>query len=81
MEKYPEHMKMKAIEKESQVVQEFLDFLSGGGYVICEWDILSGSPRATYRHMVELVAGYFKIDLKKLEFEKAQMIAEIRGEK
>jgi len=36
VEKYPEHQKLQAVKDKSQAIGDFIEYLRGKGYVICE---------------------------------------------
>lgn len=73
MKEYPEHEKLEKIQDKSQVVGEFLDWLLMNG-----WSIVTTNPAMVHKTIEEHLAEFFKIDLKKLNEEKEQMLAEIR---
>jgi hypothetical protein len=77
-DKYPEHTKLKAIQKQSQAVGEFLEWLNSEGFWICK-----RGPRDEYwptsRRMQSLLAEHFEIDENKIDAEKEAMIEECRA--
>jgi len=79
---YPEHEKLKAVQKESQAIGEFLDWLTGEKKIeLAKWneDERVEDRLLPWHHSTEkLLADYFKIDLVKLEAEKRKMLAELR---
>lgn len=77
--KYPEHEKLHAIRDQSQILGEFLDWLTmDKRFSICEWNDTWGSmlrvPRTTESYLEE----FFHIDGAKIDEEKRQMLEEIR---
>ena len=74
---YLEHEKLQKIQEQSQLCGEFLEWLSGQGYVLARWgeDDLLYSVRAPRD---KLLAEFFEIDLDKLEQEKQQLLEEQR---
>lgn len=73
---YPEHAKLKAIVDKSQVIGEFMDWLSDKGIHLAEWgkhELFSiNTP------IRDLLAEFFGIDQKKLDAEKDAMLEEQR---
>ena len=79
-ERYPEHAKLREVSKQSQALGEFLDvYLPSQNIVLAEYD-LAGHLWATHRTIRDLLADFFSIDQKKIDDEKKQMLAELRGE-
>lgn len=74
---YPEHEKQSKILGKSAIIGEFLEWLDEHEMVIAGYD------RDEYyrinKSIIELLAEYFEIDLKKIELEKRQMLEEIRS--
>lgn len=69
---YPEHEKLEAVKDQSQAIGEFLDT---SGYTLCvvrnhQW-VSVGRP------INQILAGYFGIDLGKIEEEKRTMLAKL----
>jgi hypothetical protein len=89
MATYPEHEKLTQIRDKSQLVGEFLDWLSQQGYYICRWQDEgdNGQPKripATADdiariHEDEYLADFFGIDQDKLEEEKRAMLDALRA--
>lgn len=90
--KYPEHERMAAVKGRSQVIGEFLDWLSGRGTVLAEWSHetcigADGKERVgtedllfpVHRSIQQWLADYFEIDPVLIEKEKRAMIDEIRA--
>jgi hypothetical protein len=83
-QQYPEHEKLKAVQKESQAIGEFLEWLCGEKAVeLAVWR--EGEERGDDEllrpinmNKEKILANYFKIDLVKLEFEKRKMLEELR---
>lgn len=76
---YPEHEKLKQIQRESQTIGEFIEWLESNGMVVCEWtDGNCDNWMRTTLSTNRLLAKFFDIDLDKLEAEKRQMLDEMR---
>ena len=77
---YPEHDKMTALRSKIDVVTEFLEWAEAQGYLIGKHaeepfgDCYAIIPAGIER----LLADHFKIDLKKIEQEKRDMLDELR---
>ena len=72
-EKYPECEKLRAVSDKSQVVGEFLDWLS------CDKGVILGEYKGErlgefYYNTENLLAEFFKIDLKKIEEERREIL-------
>lgn len=87
-QKYPEHQKLQAIKDKSQAIGEFLDWLfSEKDLRLAQWMKVPGEDEDSeedelvqfWPNREELLAGYFEIDLKKLEQEKRAMLEEFRA--
>ncbi len=81
--KYPEHQKLKAVQQHSQVIGEFLEWLSSEeqGYTLCAFDQNKGDEGQYFPANLNLnvtLAQFFKIDLNKIEQERCQMLDELR---
>lgn len=72
---YPEHEKLKAISAQSQACGEFLDWLSMKGWT------LHSSKRGRFFNVTRELAEFFKINERKLEAEKQQMLEALRRSK
>lgn len=79
--KYPEHEKATKVTDDSQKLGEFIEWLGSQGIFLATPD-----PRANRfgGHVLiteseeQILARYFKIDLKKLEQEKRAMLVALR---
>ena len=74
--------KMLAVQDQSQVIGEFIDWLSSKGMTICS---SNGGLRGTLFHPVaipteELLAQHFGIDLQAAEAERRAILADLRTE-
>ena len=81
--KYPEHQKLMAVQQYSQVIGEFLEWLQAEpqGYAICAFDLFLGDEGRYFPANLNItvtLAGFFKIDLVKIDQEKSQMLDELR---
>ena len=74
---YPEHAKATAVATERQAIGEFIEH---GGYVLCEWPEGQAHPRATNKSINDVLAEYYKIDMKILEAEKQRMLKALAGD-
>jgi hypothetical protein len=85
MKKYPECEKMAAVQKESQAVGEFLDWLqSEKGFIVCEQgkgDSYEFPYVPACLSIESLLADFFGINLKKVEKERRDMLASLREKK
>jgi len=87
---YPEHEKLQEISHLSNAIGQFIEWLSGHGYQICEYLDMDdeegslGDPTQgyfpVYRSITSWLEEYFEIDGAVIEREKRQMLAQIRGE-
>jgi len=80
MTDYPEHAKLKAVSDKSQIIGEFLDWLTNErGLTLAYWagDELYPAREATDR----LLTDYFGINLHELEIESRMMMDKIRADK
>ena len=82
---YPEHERLEKVQEVSQRIGEFLEWLSEKDIRMCEYlDEIDdeGFPMKGYwpirDGIVELLARYFDINLKKIESEKQAMIQALR---
>ena len=81
---YPEHEKLKAIQRESQAIGEFMEWLQKEKDLdICEFhDDGRRDPYFPYQGSVSnLLEEFFDIGPKKLEAEKQAMLDEMRKER
>jgi len=79
--KYSECEKMAEVKDKSQVIGEFLEWLQYfKEMTICK--LVEGEGEMEYSPIYlnteELLAEFFNIDLKKVEKERCQMLAELR---
>ena len=74
MTEFPEHEKMQKIQKKSQAIGEFLEWIRDKDIEFCLWDE-HGDEFVPFRDSVEkILATYFGIDLTKIETEKRAML-------
>lgn len=85
MAKYPEHEKLQDVKEKSQFLGEFLEWLRGDNYELCDvvrQENSSGQEYVTYvpnrRSIERLLAEFLDINLEKMEEEKRAMLEEIR---
>lgn len=67
-EPYPEHVKLKRIQKQSQTCGEFLEWLQEQDYV----------ELSIHKRLASILAEFFEIDENKLEQEKRAMLEACR---
>jgi hypothetical protein len=80
----PELDKMSKCKDQSQLIGAFLDWLQNeGGYTVCK--LYTNKKAADHeaflpcrKSIEELLAQYFKIDLKKVEWERRKLLNMIR---
>jgi hypothetical protein len=82
MPKYPEHEKLAEIKALSNQLGGFIEWLLSCGYHVAEWtkdeddeDVLV----PVHKSINDWLAGYYEIDLNKINDEKEQMLEEIRA--
>ena len=83
MSLYPEHDKLDLIKNKTQVIGEFLEWLSlVKKYSICSYDENDPDEHDGFYPVNDsrdyLIASFFEIDRKELEKEKKQMLEEMR---
>jgi len=96
MNKYPECDRLHKIQKQSQIVGGFLEWLDEKGIALCSIHSHSDSCidedgrhcglseldyYPIYRNIQSLLAEFFKIDLDKVEQENQQILEEYRKER
>lgn len=79
MSDYPEHLKLKAVQDQSQRIGDFIEWLGENDMAVCAFD-----PKPNYDNytptrepITKLLGRFFEIDLDKLEDEKRAMIDEM----
>jgi hypothetical protein len=77
-EVYPEHEKLHKVAEQSQVIGEFLEWLSDQKYTLAKWSKDGYELMPTHPDIQKLLAKYFKIDLNKIEEEKQTMLYTLR---
>ena len=85
MTEYPEHEKLKAIQKESQAIGSFLEWLLSSKNIRFVQLVVEDPDESDHEVLVQInlpindtLAEYFEIDQNKLEQEKRQMLDELR---
>ena len=78
---YPEHDKLKALAGLNEVVGSFLEWLDAHGLIICERTNYQVNDlyMPTRKSFEALIAEFFEIDMKALEAEKREMLAQLRA--
>ena len=78
----PECDKMLAVQNESLILSEFVDWLNSKGYAICKVEETPGYPKEQWipfrKSYEELLADYFGVDLKKAEQEKQAILKSLQ---
>jgi hypothetical protein len=79
----PELDKLSKVKEESQLIGSFLDWLqTEGGYTICKYYEKDGGLQEAFlparKSIEEMLAQYFKIDLRKVEWERRKLLNMIR---
>lgn len=77
---YPEHERLKEVRPRSQSIGEFVEWLSDEKCATIAVRIEGGDMVPIRTTLQNLLAEFFEIDQDKLELEKQDMIAELRGE-
>jgi len=79
-QKYPEHEKLKAHQRDVGLLSEFYDFLTQEqGWEIAKFDDDSQRLWPIRERPAEIIGLFIGVDPKKLEKEKQAMLAEIRS--
>lgn len=77
--KYPQLAQMAAVQRESQSIGGFIEWLGENGMVICTWD--EGLRGTRFFPIVEstekVLARHFGVDLNAVESERRQVLAEL----
>jgi len=77
MKRYKEHEKLQAVKDKSQEIGDFLEWCNNKGIFLGEYDRFD--ELVPIRKNTEtMLAEYFKINLKKLEQEKRDMLDNFR---
>ena len=82
---YPENTKKNRVAPDSQKIGDFLETMSQNGFTLCEYQepaegsIWSeGKYYPTNKPLIQLLADYFEIDLKKVDAEQRQILEDLR---
>jgi hypothetical protein len=77
MSSYPEHDKLTEVKDETQAIGEFIDWCQDEkGIVLAKLD--DQGHASAGGGLMDLLAEWAGIDLRKIEAEKRQMLAQIR---
>lgn len=78
--RWPEHEKLKLVAEKSQAIGAFVDWMSGRGLYLSEYNEDEDRPRLqTWSGRIQsLLAEYFDIDERVLEQEKRAMLARMQ---
>jgi hypothetical protein len=77
---HPEHTKQSAVLEEADAIGRFLD---ESGYILAEYRDVEGEGTQlahVLKSLNEVLAEYFNIDLDKIEAEKREILASLRGD-
>lgn len=78
---YPQHDKIKDLNGANQIVGDFIEWLSGHGYFICQ-RLGPGNEGQdygpTFKSRDNLIAEHFEIDEREFSREKDRMLDEFR---
>jgi hypothetical protein len=77
MGKYPVHERLKELETEGRIVQNFLDYLQERLIRLCRWDDKERAFAGLYGKEDEIIAGFLGIDLEAFYREKDSMMAQL----
>lgn len=77
--KYPEHEKLKACQREVSALSNFFDFLAEQEWEIAKFDDRYERLLSIRERPDKIIGMFLKIDPKKLEAEKQAMLDEIRA--
>lgn len=78
---YPEHEKLEAIRDQSQIIGEFLEWLSSQGIHLAKWHShATGWDESVplFMRIEDILAQYFDIDQNRLEDEKQEILDSLR---
>lgn len=78
---YPEIGKMKAVQSQSRLIGEFIEWLHENGMRIGEWvECVYSKQQSDFQpiqmNIEQILAKYFQIDLKKVEEERQAILEE-----
>ena len=76
--KYPEHEKLKARQRDIGLLISFIDFIAEQGWELAEFDDTTERLLTVRQRPEEIIGLFLNVDPKKLEQEKRAMLAEIR---
>lgn len=68
--------KWSKVHDDSVVIQEFLDFLSSEGIIMCKTNEFGYFPMM--RSQQQLIYDHFKIDVDKLEQQRRNLLSEVQ---
>ena len=74
----PELAKMKSVQAESQIIGAFLDHLGQAGLCLAEYNDRDQLVPVG-KSIEQTLAGYFEIDLQKVEKEREALLEHIRS--
>jgi hypothetical protein len=77
----PECEKLEKVAEESNDIGQFIEWLLEHEYQICTYSEMDGDGEyvAAHTSIEELLASYFKIDLKKVEQERRALLDWVRN--
>lgn len=77
--KTPECDKWSKVVEDAKTIEEFMDFLSSKGYIICLSNEHGYFPKMVSNR--QIVYDYFEIDSDKLERERRGLLEEVRSKR
>lgn len=77
----PEHDKLFAVQPQSEIIGQFLEWLASDGVTLARWDqhVNFDVLHPDYEPIQQRLARYFGIDLATIEQEKRAILAGIRA--
>jgi hypothetical protein len=79
MSEYPEHDKLRAVQGESQIIGNFLEWINHeAGFAVCEFLERPQTYVPVNLNTEQLLARYLEIDLRVIEIEKRRMLDKLR---
>lgn len=77
--KTPECDRWGKVVDDAKTIEEFMDFLSSKGYIICLSNEYGYFPKMVSNR--QIVYDYFEIDSDKLEKERRELLEEVRSKR
>ena len=78
-EQFPEHVRLAAVQKEVEAINEFLDWAADGeGWFLARWVNNGQTVMPLHISREAVIAKHFGIDRTALEAEKREMLRQVR---